>query len=120
MSLSIATTETWKDKNGNKQQSTEWSRVVFFGNAAGTIAQYSAKGSLLLVEGKLATRKWTDKQGVERYSTEIIGDRFQLGPRPQGAAQSGTGFGAPAAQASPPPPIGGGNQEPIDFGDIPF
>lgn len=123
--FSLATSEKWKDKNGQEQTRTEWHRVVFFGKAADVIAQYSAKGALLFVQGKLQTRKWTDQQGVERYSTEIIGDTFQLGPRPQG---SNAGSAAPAT-GSPPatnstPPMGGAAGVPAggtDFtDDIPF
>lgn len=76
--LSIATSESWKDKAGNKQEKTEWHRVVFFGKVAEVAGEYLKKGSTCYVEGRLQTRKWTDKDGVEKYSTEIVGDRMQM------------------------------------------
>lgn len=71
--ISVATTETWKDKNGDKQERTEWHRVVFFAGLADVVCEYLEKGAQAYVEGKLRTRKWEDKQGVERFSTEVVG-----------------------------------------------
>ena len=71
-SISIATTETWKDKEGNKQERTEWHKVIFFAGLAEVVCKYLEKGAKVYVEGKLRTRKWTDKQEIERYATEII------------------------------------------------
>ena len=72
-SFSIATTENWKDKStGEKQSKSEWHRVVAFGGVVNVIKNYVKKGSKLYLEGKLQTRKWTDKEGVEKYTTEII------------------------------------------------
>lgn len=76
--FSIATSETYKDRDGNKQERTEWHRVVFFNRTAEIAGEYLRKGSMAYVEGRLQTRKWTDKDGQERYTTEIIGDRLQL------------------------------------------
>ena len=77
--LSIATSETWNDKNtGEKREKTEWHRVVAYRRTAEIIGQYTRKGSKLYVEGKLQTRKWTDNNGVDRYTTEIIADSAQL------------------------------------------
>ena len=77
--ISIATSETWNDKNtGEKREKTEWHRVVAYRRTAEIIGQYTRKGSKLYVEGKLQTRKWTDKNGVDRYTTEIIADSVQL------------------------------------------
>ena len=76
--LSLATSETWKDKNGEKQESTEWHRVVFFAKTAEVCGQYLKKGSAVYVEGSLRTRKWQDKDGNDRYTTEIRGDRMQM------------------------------------------
>ena len=76
--LRVATTDTWKDKEGNKQEATEWHAVVFFGKQAEVCGQYLKKGSQIYVEGSLRTRKWQDKEGVDRYSTEIRGDRMQM------------------------------------------
>ena len=70
--VSLATTERWKDQSGNRQERTEWHRVVFFGNVAGIVEQYLRKGSKIYVEGKLQTRKWQDQQGQDRYTTEVV------------------------------------------------
>ena len=77
--ISIATSETWNDKNtGEKREKTEWHRVTAYRKTAEIIGQYTRKGSKLYVEGKLQTRKWTDNNGVDRYTTEIIADSVQL------------------------------------------
>ncbi|MGE5650917.1 MAG: single-stranded DNA-binding protein [Bacillota bacterium] len=77
--IAVATTETWKDKNsGEKKELTEWHRVTFYRKLAEIVAQYLKKGSSVYLEGKLQTRKWTDKEGVERYTTEIIADSMQM------------------------------------------
>ncbi len=83
--LRIATTERYKDRNGEMQESTEWHTVVFFGKQAEICGQYLKKGSQVYVEGSLRTRKWQDKDGNDRYTTEIRGERMQmLGGRPGG------------------------------------
>jgi single-strand DNA-binding protein len=75
--LSIATSESWTDKNtGQKQEKTEWHRVVLFGKLAEIVAQYCNKGSKLYIEGKLQTRKWTNKNGQDQYTTEVIVSGF--------------------------------------------
>jgi single-strand DNA-binding protein len=95
VNVSIATSESWKDKEtGEKREITEWHRIVIFNeNAARVVEQYCTKGSYLTVEGKLRTRKWQDQQGVEKYSTEIVVDRFDgkvvLGPNTSGGGSSG-------------------------------
>ena len=76
--ISIATTETWKDKNGEKQEKTEWHRVAFFGKLAEIAGEYLKKGSQVYVEGRLQTRKWQDKDGQDKYTTEIVADRMQM------------------------------------------
>lgn len=76
--FSLATSEQFKDRDGNKQERTEWHRVVFFGRQAEIAGEYLRKGRMAYVEGRLQTRKWTDKDGQERYTTEIVGDRLQL------------------------------------------
>ena len=76
--LSIATSEQWKDKSGEKQERTEWHRVVLFGRQAEIAGEYLKKGRSVYIEGRLQTRKYTDKDGVEKYSTEIVADRMQL------------------------------------------
>ncbi len=96
--VSIATTDTWKDKNGEKQEKTEWHRVAFFGKLAEIAGEYLKKGSQVYVEGRLQTRKWQDKEGQDKYTTEIVADRMQmLGSR------SGSGGGAPSSASEPPP-----------------
>lgn len=100
--VTIATTETWKDKqSGEKKEQTEWHRVVFFGRLAEIAAQYLRKGSQVYVEGRLQTRKWQDKDGQDRYTTEIRADEMKmLGSRSGGDApmrQSEGGYDAPSA-----------------------
>ena len=73
--LTIATSERWKDQSGQQQEKTEWHRVVVFGNLADVIQKYLKKGDSVYFEGKLQTRKWTDKEGQERYTTEVVVDR---------------------------------------------
>ncbi len=75
--VSLATTERWKDKNGERQEKTEWHRLVFFGKLADIVEKYVHKGSLIYVEGKLTTRKW-EKDGVDRYTTEINCNEMKL------------------------------------------
>jgi single-strand DNA-binding protein len=83
--LNIATSEQWKDKSGEKQERTEWHRVVLFGRQAEVAGEYLKKGRAVYIEGRLQTRKYTDKDGVEKYSTEIVADRtawrLATGPR---------------------------------------
>ena len=93
--LRIATTEQWKDKSGEKQEKTEWHSVVLFGRQAEVAGEYLKKGRSVYIEGRLQTRKWTDKEGVEKYSTEIVGDRMQLigGARDSGGGGGDVEFG---------------------------
>ena len=76
--VSIATTENWKDKNGEKQEKTEWHRVAFFGKLAEIAGEYLKKGSQVYVEGRLQTRKWQDKDGQDKYTTEIVANAMQM------------------------------------------
>jgi len=94
--LRIATSEQWKDKSGEKQERTEWHTVVLFGRQAEIAGEYLKKGRSVYIEGRLQTRKYTDKEGVEKYSTEIVGDRMQLigSARDAGAGGSDAEFGA--------------------------
>lgn len=96
--LSVATNESWKDKQtGEQKERTEWHRVAMFGRLAEIAAEYLRKGSQIYIEGKLRTRKWQDQNGNDRWSTEIIADEMQmLGGR--------SGAGAPAMGDSGPPP----------------
>ena len=83
--IAVATTETWKDKQtGEKKEATEWHRVTFFGKLAEIAGQYLKKGSQVYIEGSLRTREWTDKENVERYTTEIRADVMKmLGGKPE-------------------------------------
>ena len=91
--LRVATSESWRDKQtGEQQERTEWHRVALFGRLAEVAGEYLRKGSQVYIEGSLRTRKWQDKQGNERYSTEIVGNDLQmLGGRGGGAGGSGGG-----------------------------
>lgn len=117
--ISVATTDTWKDKNGEKQERTEWHRIAFFGKLAEIAGEYLKKGSPVYIEGRLQTRKWQDKEGKDRYTTEIVADRMQmLGGR-------GGGSDAPYAAESASRPAPSSAQKPAaDFNDfdddIPF
>ena len=94
-SFSIATNRVWRDKNGARQESTDYHNIVVFGRQAETVAQYMKKGNSLLVEGRIQTRSWDDKNsGEKKYRTEVVADRVQFGPK------GGGGGAAPAAQAS--------------------
>lgn len=84
--LSLATEQKWKGKDGEKNEETEWHRVVFFSKLAEITGQYVKKGSLLYVEGRLKTRKWQDKEGKDNYTTEIVGSEMKmLGDKPKEA-----------------------------------
>lgn len=134
--VTLATTESWKDKNtGEKKELTEWHRISFFRKLGEIAGQYLRKGSQIYVEGRLQTRKYTDKDGIERYTTDIIADTMQmLGSRQGGApgnASDGDDYGSrapaprqstprsnPAPRNTPPRNDGGGYGDLDD--DIPF
>jgi single-strand DNA-binding protein len=126
-SLRIATTDKFKDRNGEMQEQTEWHSVSFFGKTAEICGQYLKKGSSVYVEGSIRTRKWQDKEGNDRYTTEIRGDRMQmLGGR--GGATGGEvpydseGIGAPPARGGGKPGQSGdsGGFAGMPDDDIPF
>ncbi len=108
--IGVATNRVWNDKNGAKQEEAEFHNVVLWGRQAEVASQYLVKGATVLIEGRIRTRSWTDKQGQQRKTTEIMAERMQLGPRPMGAGggSSGGGFrggaktGAGAGQDSAP------------------
>ena len=106
--LSVATSERWNDKNGAPQEHTEWHRVVLWGKTAENAAKYLAKGRSVYVEGRVRTRKWEDKQGQQRFTTEIIAESVQF----LGGPQERTNDAAP----SPQRPVGA---DPNDT-DVPF
>lgn len=101
--LSLATTDVWNDKSGQRQEKTEWHRVVVWGKQAETLAEYLTKGRQIYVEGRLQTRQWDDKDGNKRYTTEIRSDRIVLlGGRGGGEAGGGGGgdYGSPRPSSS--------------------
>lgn len=127
--ISLATTDSWKDKNtGEMQERTEWHRIVFFNRLAEIVGEYLRKGSQVYVEGRLQTRKWQDKGGQDRYTTEIVANEMQMlgsragggmpdnRPAPQQSAPQGQAQPSPNNNAgAPPPPLA------ADFDDdIPF
>lgn len=130
--FSVATTDSWKDKNGQKQERTEWHRISMFGKLAEIAGEYLKKGSSVYVEGRLQTREWTDKEGVARKTTEIVADRMQmLGGRSSGgntyevmeddagSAEPHQSTAKPAAPAAAKPAGGGSNFDDFED-DIPF
>jgi single-strand DNA-binding protein len=117
--ISVATTESWKDKSGEKQERTEWHRVAFFCKLAEIAGEYLKKGSQVYVEGSLRTRKWQDKEGQERYTTEVVADRMQmLGSRGGGSEPMTRDAPAREPAASKAGAKGGGFDDLED--DIPF
>jgi len=99
-SFSLATNRVWKDANGARQESTDYHNVVVFGRQAETVAQYMKKGNSMLVEGRMQTRSWDDKNsGEKKYRTEIVADKTQFGPKPTGA----TGGYTPTENSAPAP-----------------
>jgi len=125
--FSLATNRVWKDKNGAKQESTDYHNIVVFGRQAETAAQYLKKGASALVEGRMQTRSWDDKgTGEKKYRTEIVADRVQFGPRAGGAPTGGGNFSnpstKPADEKTAPPPMDTIEypEEEINPDDIPF
>jgi single-strand DNA-binding protein len=128
--LRVATSESWRDKQtGEQQERTEWHRVALFGRLAEIAGEYLRKGSQVYIEGSLRTRKWQDKQGNERYSTEIVGNDLQMlggrGGAGAGAgaspASAGAGAGAAATPSYAEESAGGGGSRGEEFDDdIPF
>ncbi len=128
--LTLATTENWKDKSGEKQEKTEWHRVSMFGRLAEIAGEYLKKGSSVYIEGKLQTRKWQDKDGNDRYTTEIVANEMKmLGGRASSGGDTGMDqseprqsrpAGKPAAtsSAASKPASGSGFDDMED--DIPF
>ena len=117
----IATTDSWKDKQtGEQQERTEWHQVVFFGRLAEIAGEYLKKGSQVYVEGRLQTRKWQDKTGNDRYTTEIVANEMQmLGGRGGGGAPSNSMSGAGKDAAPAGAPANAASEADFDD-DIPF
>jgi single-strand DNA-binding protein len=110
--ISIATSETWKDKqSGQPQERTEWHRVVFFNRLAEIAGEYLRKGRQVYIEGSLQTREWTDKEGIKRYTTEVKAQRFQmLGRRDDAPVSAGVSDSPAAAE-----PAAGYSEDDIPF-----
>ena len=125
--ISVATTDKWKDKNGEMQEKTEWHRVAFFGRLAEIAGQYLKKGRSVYIEGRIRTRKWQDKDGNDKYTTEIVAQQMQMLGSRQGmggggaereAAPEREGAGAAKGAAKPAAKAGGKFDDFED--DIPF
>jgi single-strand DNA-binding protein len=120
--LNLATTEVWNDRNNQRQEKTEWHRVVLWGKPAESLQEYLTKGKQIYVEGRLQTRQWDDKDGNKRYTTEIKADRVTLlggGSGGGGGRSGGGGMDRGASQG----PAGGPDEppmEPMTDDDIPF
>jgi len=128
--ISVATTDKWKDKNGEMQEKTEWHRVAFFGKLAEIAGEYLKKGSQVYVEGRLQTRKWQDKDGADKYTTEIVANQMQMLGSRQGmgggrgaeapeSAEGGGSSGGGSRPASKPAAKSGGKFDDFED-DIPF
>ena len=116
--LNMATTEVWNDKGGQRQEKTEWHRIVLWGKQAESLQEYLTKGKQIYVEGRLQTRQWDDKDGNKRYTTEIKADRITLL-----GGGGGGGRGASMERGGAAMSHGGGDEppmEPITDDDIPF
>jgi single-strand DNA-binding protein len=111
----LATNRTWKDKNGQKQEDSQFHRIVLWQKLAEIASQFLTKGSLVMIEGRIQNRSWEDKNGVKRYTTEIIGETMQMGPKVQGGME----HKAPAQKEDDDIPIIEDGDE-IDVKDIPF
>ena len=111
--LNMATTETWNDKSGQRQEKTEWHRVVFWGKVAESLTEYLTKGKQVYVEGRLETRQWNDKDGNKRYTTEIKGDKIVLLGGGGGRGGSGGGMSRGGGEESM------GGSQPSHGADVP-
>ena len=117
--FSVATTESWKDKtSGEKKEQTEWHNIVLFGKLGEIAAQYLKKGQQVYIEGRIQTRKWQDKEGKDRYTTEIVANDMQmLGGKSGGG---GTASYDGGEKSSAPPSKRGGEEKSFEDDDIPF
>lgn len=120
-SFGVATNRIWNDKTGSRQQEVEYHNVVVWGRQAEIVSQFLSKGSLVLIEGRLRTRAWQNRQGQNQRTTEIIGERIQLGPR---SSQPQREFGEKSTDINIPPPAElpeiDINEEEIKAEDLPF
>lgn len=118
--LNMATTEVWNDKGGQRQEKTEWHRVVLWGKSAESLNEYLTKGKQIYVEGRLQTRQWDDKDGNKRYTTEIRGDRVVLLGGGGGGGRSGGGMDRGGGDHMGGHGPGPDMAEPLTDDDIPF
>lgn len=108
VNVSLATTDNWRDKaSGERKESTEWHRLVFFGKLAEIAGQYLRKGSQVYVEGRLRSRKWQDKDGQERQTTEIVVEEMKMLGGRQGMGEPSSSYGGGDSAPSAPPAYGG-------------
>lgn len=118
--LSLATNRVYNDRDGNRQEATDYHNVVVFGKQAENTAKYLTKGNSAYIEGRLQTRSW-DKDGVKQYRTEVVADRVQFGPKSGGAPSGNAPAGsAPAKDAGSAPALPDYPEEEINPEDIPF
>lgn len=120
--IGVATNRTWKDKNGAKQESTDYHNVVTFGKQAELVKQYLSKGNGIFVEGRIQTRSWDAQDGTKRYRTEIVADRIQFGPKGGAVAPGSYQKSAPVQKKEDQPetPTIDYPEEEINAEDIPF
>jgi len=125
--ISVATTSTWKDKSGQKQEDTEWHRVAFFGKLAEIAGEYLKKGSQVYIEGKIRTRKWQDKDGNDKYTTEILAENMQMiGSRPPSNSEESDSRASSSRPSKPPassaakPAARASRFDDAETGDVPF
>ena len=132
-SISVATTEKWKDKNGERQERTEWHRVTFFGKLAEIAGEYLAKGKLVYIAGRIQTDKYTGKDGIERYTTDIIANEMKMlgggegggrrderqesrgGDREMGGRSHGRSSSSGSTRRAPPPQDDGFSDDDVPF-----
>ncbi len=128
-SFSLATNRFWTSQDGNKQEETEYHNIVVFGKLADICSKYLTKGQLTIIEGRIQTRSWDDKDGNKKYRTEVVADNMQMGPRPGGQAPeepSKTPQEAPLSQEEIPvidaeePTTPSDKKEEVDVKNIPF
>ena len=118
--IRLATTDRWKDKaSGEMKEATEWHRIAFFGRLAEIAGEYLKKGSQVYIEGRIRTRKWQDKEGQDRYSTEIVADQMQmLGSRAGGGEPRAEGTSQRSAEPKPAAATAGAAKKPGKFDDM--
>lgn len=111
----IATTETYKDKNGNRQEQTEWHNIVLWRSLADVAEKYLKKGMQIYIEGKLRTRSWEDKDGNKRYTTEVVGETFTMLSSRKNNEENNNAAGQQNNTSSTNQPIGNGNTDDLPF-----